>query len=108
MTLKISRSQVSAQPNPWMDPSHDQLWLRVVLHGYLSLWVIDQLTTRPTPVAERRTGSIVSKKCACIELGLTIVKTTACLQKTGPMLYFQTSPTHLVQYQQLNRESDLH
>jgi len=43
MTLKISRSQVSTQPNPpkikksdptqpmnpWMDPTHDQLWLHV-------------------------------------------------------------------------------
>ena len=32
MTLKISRSQVSTQPNPtqpnpWMDPTHDQLWV---------------------------------------------------------------------------------
>ena len=46
MTLKISRSQVSTQPNPhnlpniykknsdqpnpWMDPTHDQLWRAVV------------------------------------------------------------------------------
>ena len=51
MTLKISRSQGSTQPNPthqklknpdptqptqpnpWMDPTHDQLWaLRIVGH----------------------------------------------------------------------------
>jgi len=33
MTLKISRSQVSTQPNPWMDPTHDQLMVSTNPHG---------------------------------------------------------------------------